>query len=47
MLTETAPTRNADDPELGYAMTNTELAPVASAAAGLTTPVSSGACVRG
>jgi S1-C subfamily serine protease len=39
--------RSADDPELGYAMTNTELAPVASAASGLTQPVSSGSCVRG
>lgn len=39
--------RNADDPELGYAMTNTELAPVVAAAGGLTTPVSSGTCVRG
>lgn len=39
--------RNADDPELGYAMTNTELAPVVAAAAGLTTRVSSGTCVRG
>jgi S1-C subfamily serine protease len=39
--------RNADDPELGYAMTNTELSPVATAAAGLSSPVSSGSCVRG
>jgi S1-C subfamily serine protease len=39
--------RSADDPELGYAMTNTELEPVASAASGLSAPVSSGACVRG
>lgn len=39
--------RSADDPELGYAMTNAELGPVASAAAGLSAPVSSGACVRG
>jgi hypothetical protein len=39
--------RNADDPELGYAMTNTELSPVAAAAPGLTSPVSSGSCIRG
>lgn len=39
--------RSADDPELGYAMTNAELEPVASAAAGLAAPVSSGNCVRG
>lgn len=39
--------RNADDPELGYAMTNAELEPVASAAAGLSAAVSSGSCVRG
>lgn len=39
--------RNADDPELGYAMTNAELEPVASAAATLSAPVSSGSCVRG
>ena len=39
--------RNADDPELGYAMTNTELEPVASAAPGLSTAVSSGSCVPG
>src|SRR5690606_20629696 len=39
--------RNTTDPELGYAMTNTELAPVASAAARLDTTVSSGRCVRG
>jgi hypothetical protein len=39
--------RNADDPELGYAMTNTELSPVATAAAGLNSSVSSGSCVRG
>ena len=39
--------RNADDAELGYAMTDAELAPVASAAAGLSTAVSSGDCVRG
>ncbi len=39
--------RSADDPELGYAMTNTELEPVASAASGLSAPVSSGSCVRG
>lgn len=39
--------RNADDPELGYAMTNAELQPVASAAPGLSSAVSSGSCVRG
>lgn len=39
--------RSADDPELGYAMTNTELEPVASAASGLDAPVSAGSCVRG
>jgi len=39
--------RNADDPELGYAMTNTELSPVVAAAPGLNDPVSSGSCVRG
>jgi len=39
--------RNADDAELGYAMTNTELEPVASAAPGLSAAVSSGNCVRG
>jgi S1-C subfamily serine protease len=39
--------RNADDPELGYAMTNTELSPVVTAAPGLSSAVSSGSCVRG
>jgi S1-C subfamily serine protease len=39
--------RSADDPELGYAMTNAELEPVASAAAGLSAAVSAGSCVRG
>lgn len=39
--------RSADDAELGYAMTNTELEPVSSAAPALSAPVSSGACVRG
>ncbi|WP_395639245.1 MarP family serine protease [Pseudolysinimonas sp.] len=39
--------RNADDPELGYAMTNRELGPVASAAPGLSSSVSSGSCVQG
>jgi len=39
--------RNADDPELGYAMTNTELAPVATAAPNLNAPVATGSCVRG
>jgi len=39
--------RNADDPELAYAMTNTELAPVVARAPGLDDPVSAGSCVRG
>lgn len=39
--------RNATDPQLGYAMTGQELAPVAAAAAGFDDPVSSGACVSG
>lgn len=39
--------RSADDPELGYAMTNAELEPVAAAAPELTAPVPSGRCVRG
>lgn len=39
--------RNADDPELGYAMTNTQLTPVATAAPSLNAPVSSGTCVSG
>ncbi|HWH98121.1 MAG TPA: MarP family serine protease [Pseudolysinimonas sp.] len=39
--------RGADDPELGYAMTNAELEPVASAASGFSASVSSGSCVRG
>jgi len=39
--------RSADDPELGYAMTTTELSPVATAAPGLSAPISSGSCVRG
>lgn len=39
--------RSATDAELGYAMTNAELAPVAQAAATLDAPVSAGACVRG
>jgi S1-C subfamily serine protease len=39
--------RSATDPELGYAMTNTELEPVAAAAAGLDAPIASGSCVRG
>ena len=39
--------RNADDPELGYAMTNTELAPVAAAAPGLNAPVAAGGCMLG
>ena len=39
--------RSAADDELGYAMTNTELEPVASAAAGLAAAVQPGRCVRG
>jgi S1-C subfamily serine protease len=39
--------RSADDPELGYAMTNAELEPVASAASDLSAPVESGSCMRG
>ncbi|HWH27113.1 MAG TPA: MarP family serine protease [Pseudolysinimonas sp.] len=39
--------RNAKDAELGYAMTNAELQPVAEAAPRLTAAVSSGACTRG
>lgn len=39
--------RNATDPDLGYAMTGAELAPVAAAADGFSRPVSSGACVSG
>ncbi|WBU38396.1 MarP family serine protease [Homoserinibacter sp. YIM 151385] len=35
------------DPELGYAMTDAELGPVAAAAAGLSRPVVSGRCTRG
>jgi len=38
--------RNADNPDLGYAMTNTELQPVASAARGFTSTVPAGSCVR-
>ncbi|CAN5142497.1 MarP family serine protease [soil metagenome] len=39
--------RSATDADLGYAMTNTELQPVASAAAALATPITAGTCVRG
>jgi S1-C subfamily serine protease len=39
--------RSADNNAVGFAMTMTELDPVADSAAGLTTPVSSGDCVRG
>lgn len=39
--------RSATDSELGYAMTNTELSPVAAAAAGLDAPVWAGSCIRG
>jgi hypothetical protein len=39
--------RSASDDDLGYAMTNTELAPVAEQAAGLATAITPGACVRG
>lgn len=36
--------RNADDPDIGYAMTRQELDPVVSAAASLGSPVDTGAC---
>lgn len=39
--------RNADNPELAYAMTNAELGPIALAAIALNSAVSSGDCVRG
>jgi S1-C subfamily serine protease len=39
--------RSADQANLGYAMTDDELAPVVSQAPALSTPVSSGACVKG
>jgi S1-C subfamily serine protease len=39
--------RSASDDTLGYAMTNTELAPVAQAAASLDTPIQPGSCIRG
>jgi hypothetical protein len=39
--------RSATDDELGYAMTNTELAPVVDRAAGLSTALEPGACVAG
>ena len=39
--------RSTQDAELGYAMTNAELAPVVAAAPGLDAAVSAGSCVRG
>ena len=39
--------RSASDDSLGYAMTNTELAPVAQAAASLNTAIQPGSCIRG
>jgi S1-C subfamily serine protease len=39
--------KSADDPNLGYAMTDTLLAPVVSSAPGLSSPVTSGRCVKG
>jgi S1-C subfamily serine protease len=39
--------KSADLDNVGYAMTMTELSPVAAAAPGLTAPVPSGTCVRG
>lgn len=39
--------RSADNSEVGFAMTMTEVDPVAAEAAGLSAPVSSGDCVRG
>lgn len=39
--------RSADQSNLGYAMTDDELAPVVSQAAALSTPVSSGECIKG
>ncbi|MEZ5189860.1 MAG: trypsin-like peptidase domain-containing protein [Schumannella sp.] len=39
--------RSATDDDLGYAMTNTELAPVAQRAPGLSTALEPGTCVRG
>lgn len=39
--------RSATDDDLGYAMTNTELAPVVERAPGLATAIEPGSCVRG
>ena len=39
--------KSANDPNLGYAMTDTMLSPVIQQAAGLNTAVSSGNCIRG
>lgn len=39
--------KSADDPNLGYAMTDTLLSPVVQKAPGLSAAVSSGTCVRG
>jgi S1-C subfamily serine protease len=39
--------KSADTPNVGYAMTMTELDPVAAQAGGLSAPVSSGTCARG
>ena len=39
--------RSASDETLGYAMTNAELQPVASAAAGMSAAIQPGSCVRG
>ncbi|MCU1418661.1 MAG: serine protease [Schumannella sp.] len=39
--------RSATDDDLGYAMTNTELSPVVARAAGLSTAIEPGNCVRG
>jgi S1-C subfamily serine protease len=39
--------RSASDNTLGYAMTNTELGPVAEAAPTLSTAVQPGSCIRG
>ncbi len=39
--------KSADDPNLGYAMTDTLLAPVVQQSPSLTKPVSSGTCVKG
>ncbi|MBW4033273.1 MAG: serine protease, partial [Acidobacteria bacterium] len=39
--------KSANDPNLGYAMTDTMLSPVIQQAAGLNTAVSSGNCIKG